>query len=73
MSPVPSQSVSEGEEAGTSTPSGTKTAQWRRATEMVTATIKPAPADPGTPMERTWSAKKGEVKKGCKQTLHPVK
>jgi hypothetical protein len=73
MNSVFSELVSKEEEAGMTTPSGTKTAQWRKTTEIVTKAIKPVPADPGTPMKRTWSAKKGEVKKECKQTLHPVK
>jgi hypothetical protein len=41
-----------------STPSGTEIAEWRRVTE----TITPAPADPGIPIKRTLSVKRGEVK-----------
>jgi hypothetical protein len=40
-----------------STPSGIEIAEWRRAAE----TITPALAGPGTPMDRTWSAKKEEI------------
>jgi hypothetical protein len=48
MSPVSSESVSEEEGTGMSTPSRTEIAEQRRATE----TITPAPTDPETPMER---------------------
>lgn len=66
MSPVSSYSVSEGEGADMSSPSGTEIAEQRRATETNT----PAPADPGTDKGSTFSVKKGEI---WKQNLRPVK
>jgi hypothetical protein len=35
-------------------------------------TVRPAPVDPGTPLEETWTAEKGR-KRGWKQTLLPEK
>jgi hypothetical protein len=61
--PAPSGSVSEGEQTVTSTPSGTKITEWRKATEMVgeiPPTLKPAPVSHGPPSEGTWSAEKGD-------------
>jgi hypothetical protein len=55
---------SEGEGAGMSTLSLTEIAEWRRAAEIIT----PAPADPGTPVKRTWSAKEGEIKEEGMET-----
>jgi hypothetical protein len=47
-----------------STPSRIKIAEQRRATEI----IIPTPTDPGTPMEKTWCAKKGEIKEEGMET-----
>jgi hypothetical protein len=51
-----------------STTIGTEIAKRMMAVETITT----APADPGTPMEKTWSAKKGEIKgKGLETYLCP--
>jgi hypothetical protein len=69
MSPLSTESVSEVERGGMSIPSRTEIAEQSRATETITTAL----TDPGTPMERNWSSTKGEIKKGWKQKLPPVK
>jgi hypothetical protein len=76
MSPVSSGSVSKEKRTVTSTPSGTRIAEWRRATEVVgemSPTVKPAPVDPGAPLEGTWSAKKGKGKEEMETDPPPSK
>jgi hypothetical protein len=72
MSPASSGSVSGGTRTVTSTPSGIKIDEWRRAREKVgkMPNVTPAPVDPGAPLEGTWSAEKGR-KREWKQILLP--
>jgi hypothetical protein len=67
ISPVSSQSVSEGEGAGISTIPRTDSDERRRATETISTS-----ADPRNHMERTWSLKKGDIRdEGLETELSP--
>jgi hypothetical protein len=73
-SPAPSGSLWGGGWTDASTPSGAKTAEWRRATETVgelPPSVKPAPVDPGPPSDGAWSAEKGEGKVEWMETNPP--